>query len=148
MEHGPLKSLPDQDLAAKIAALVERGQIDRGDPAYGVALAAIDLGYDRLTRAQRGLYDRVVAPALALLDSGAPPPSRPASPPRPAAEPGGTWKPIREAPVDRDVQLAMLVDGKVNALAFACRKSNRAWVNSVTGKTVFFQPSHWREWQG
>jgi hypothetical protein len=142
-----LKSLPDQNLAAKVAALVERGQLDMGDPAYGVALAAIDLGYGRLTRAQRGLYDRVIAPALALLDSGAPPPSKSAPHSPPAAEPGSTWKPIREAPDGRDIQLAMLVDGEVNALAFACRRSNRAWVNSATGKTVYFQPSHWREWR-
>jgi hypothetical protein len=144
-----LKSLPDQELAAKVAALVERGQLDKGDPAYGVALAAIDLGYGRLTRAQRGLYDRVVAPALAALESGAPPPPRPAPPSRPAAAAqGDNWKPVREAPSDRDVQLAMLVGGEVNALAFACRKSSRGWVNSATGKTVYFQPSHWREWRG
>lgn len=151
-----MKSLPDQELAAKVAALVERGQLDKGDPAYGVALAAIDLGYDRLTRAQRGLYDRVVAPALASLDSGAPPPPRPAPPARPIAAPSrpaasarsDNWKPVREAPPDRDVQLAMLVSGEVNALAFACRKSSRGWVNSATGKTVYFQPSHWREWGG
>lgn len=143
-----MKSLPDQELAAKVAALVERGQLDKGDPAYGVALAAIDLGYGRLTRAQRGLYDRVVAPALALLDSGAPPPAKPAPAPRPAEAGSGAWKPIREAPVDRDVELAMLVDGEANALAFACRKSSRGWVNATTGKTVYFQPSHWRDWQG
>lgn len=146
-------SLPDQELAGKIATLVERGLLDLGDPAYGVALAAIGLGYDRLTRAQRGLYDRVIVPALSALASGAPLPTRPAPAPRSDAVRGGTargdaWKPIREAPGDSDVHLAMLVGGEVNALAFACRKSRGGWVNAATGKTVYFQPSHWREWRG
>ncbi len=150
-----MKSYPDQELAERVAALVERGHMDRGDPAYGVALAAIDLGYDRLTRAQRGLYDRVVAPALGALDRGempapppaVPPPSRQIAPPREAASTDG-WKPVREAPDDHDVQLAMLAGGTVNALTFPCRRSKRTWVQSSTGKPVYFRPTHWREWQG
>ena len=58
------------------------------------------------------------------------------------------WKPIREAPDDHDVQLAMMVGGKVNALTFPCRRSKRSWVQSATGKPVYFRPTHWRDWQG
>ena len=156
MEQELSKSFPDQELAERVAALVEQGHINRGDPAYGVALAAIDLGYDRLTRAQRGLYDRVVVPAMDALDRGVapavpPPPAAPVSPAPPvrrqAMEAGG-WKPIREAPDDHDVQIAMMADGKVNALTFPCRKTKRSWVQSATGKPVYFRPTHWREWQG
>lgn len=136
----------DRELAGKIAALVERGDLDPGEPAYGVALAAIDLGYDRLTRAQRNLYDRLVTPALAALAEGREP--RRPSPPREAREDaaGNAWRPIRTAPDDRLVQLATMVEGRPSALAFACRQVQRTWVNADTGKPVFVRPSHWREW--
>jgi hypothetical protein len=133
----------DRELAAGVAALVERGVLDPGDPAYGVALAAIDLGYERLTRAQRGLYDRVVAPALAVLAAG-PATTGGATPCRAAS--AECWRPIREAPDDRPVQLATMIDGEPCALAFACRQSRRIWVNAETRKPVFVRPSHWREW--
>ncbi len=143
----------DRDLSKQVATLVERGHLDPGAPAYGVALAAIDLGYDRLTRAQRGLYDRVVAPALAALASGSPVP-RSAAAAASASEwriPGeglNPWRPIREAPDDRAVQIATMVDGRPSALAFACRQVQRTWVNADSGKTVYVRPSHWREWPG
>lgn len=139
------KPLPDRELAAKIATLVERGRIDQGAPAYGVALAAIDLGYDRLTRAQKRLYDREVAPAIAWLEAGAP--AEPASEQRQRGN-GATagWKPIRTAPEGEMVALAVEADGRMNALAFACRRSRGAWVNAATGKPVYIRPSHWREW--
>jgi len=150
------QTLPDQELAEKIAALVQGGHLDRGDPAYGVALAAIDLGYERMTRAQKRLYDRTVVPALAGLESGTLPAAKvaAASAPRPLreaprhVEAGDGWKPIREAPEDQDVQLATIVGGEPSALAFACRRENRTWVNSSTRKPIYVRPSHWREWIG
>jgi hypothetical protein len=134
-------NLSDRDLAVKIAALVERGDLDPGEPAYGVALAAIDLGYDRLTRAQRGLYDRLVTPALSALAEGREPRRAPL-----AREGADAWRPIRTAPDDRLVQLATMVDGRPSALAFACRQVQKTWVNADTGKPVFVRPSHWRDW--
>jgi hypothetical protein len=134
----------DRELAAGVAALVERGVLDPRDPAYGVALAAIDLGYERLTRAQRGLYDRVIAPALAALAAG--PATAEGSAPCRAAASAECWRPIREAPDDRPVQLATMIDGEPCVLAFACRQMRRTWVNAETRKPVFVRPSHWREW--
>jgi hypothetical protein len=150
------QTLPDQELAEKVSALVQRGHLDRGDPAYGVARAAIDLGYERLTRAQKRLYDRVVAPALAALAAGTLPASivtAPAAPKLARAAPRGGelgegWKPIRVAPDDRDVQLATMAGGAPSALAFACRRENRTWVNAATRKPIYVRPSHWREWAG
>jgi len=143
----------EETLAEKVSALVARGDLDIGEPAYGVALAAIDLGYDRLTRAQRALYDRVVAPALAALANGAAAPAQREQPARPSStapavtiDTGDPWKPIREAPEDQDLQVATMVDGKPSALAFPCRKANKAWVNSATGKPIFVKPSRWRAW--
>jgi len=136
----------DRELADRVAALVERGHLDKGDPAYGVALAAIDIGYGRLTRAQKALYDRVVVPALAALASGVP--VRAVASGGHAAPDDNPWRPIRDAPGDRSVQLGTMVDGSASALAFACRQGKRGWVNAETGKPVFVQPSHWREWTG
>ena len=141
------ETLSDRDLAVQLAALVERGHLDRGHPAYGVALAAVDLGYDRLTRAQKGLYDRVVVPALAALAAGEPPPTSAVVPEKPGAG-SSAWRPVREAPDDRAVQLATMVDGRPSALAFPCRQMQRTWVNAETGKAIFVRPSHWREWPG
>ena len=54
----------DQQLNDAIETLLRYGDLDKGAPAYGVALKAIHLGYSSLTRMERGLYDRVVVPAL------------------------------------------------------------------------------------
>jgi hypothetical protein len=52
----------DQQLNDAIETLLRHGDLDKGAPAYGVALKAIHLGYS--TRMEKGLYDRVVVPAL------------------------------------------------------------------------------------
>jgi hypothetical protein len=54
----------DEELYEDIQDLLERGDLDKGAPAYGVAQQVIHRGYDSLTRMQRGLYDAVVVPAL------------------------------------------------------------------------------------
>ena len=54
----------DQQLNAAIETLLQHGDLDKGAPAYGVALKAIHLGYPSLTRMEKALYDRVVVPAL------------------------------------------------------------------------------------
>jgi hypothetical protein len=54
----------DQQLNDAIETLLRHGDLDKGAPAYGVALKAIHLGYSSLTRMEKGLYDRVVVPAL------------------------------------------------------------------------------------
>jgi hypothetical protein len=54
----------DKPLAEAIEALLKYGDLDKGAPAYGVALKAIHNGYPSLTRMEKALYDRVVVPAL------------------------------------------------------------------------------------
>ena len=122
----------------------------KGAPAYGVALAAIARGYDRLTRAQRGLFDRVIAPALATLVASrkTAPPSSAEAPRHPAGNP---WKPIREAPGDRDVQLGIKDGNEISPLAFACRRVGTKWVQSENSKPMSFRATHWRgaaPWRG
>jgi hypothetical protein len=137
----------DPHLDKAIEALVEQGRLDKGAPAYGVALAAIANGYDRLTRAQKGLFDRVLIPALT---APAPPPKT--DPPATAESPGqaagaNEWKPIGEAPSDRDVQLGIRDGGGISPLAFACRRVGRSWVRSENQKPLSLRPTHWRDWR-
>jgi hypothetical protein len=125
-------------LAAQLAALVARGVLHPFDPAYDVALSAIDRGYDGLTTAQKRLYDRIVAPALEGL-------SKPAG--KASGEDRLAWKPIREVPADTAiVQLAVRVDGAMSLMAIPCRRNGATWVGAVTGKAVHVRPTHWREW--
>lgn len=128
----------DSNLPEAIEALVERGLLDKGAPAYGVALVAIARGYDGLTRAQRGLFDRVIAPALDVL-------ANPGKSPAPESRPN-EWRPLREAPSDRDVQLGIKDGNGISPLSLACRKVGRGWVQSGTGKPLSLRPTHWREW--
>jgi hypothetical protein len=136
----------DPHLEDAIQALVKRGDLDKGAPAYGVALAAIANGYDGLTRAQKGLFDRVLTPALAAL-AASPQTEPPASGEAPSPAAGSnTWKPIREAPSDRDVQLGIRDRTGISPLAFACRRLGGSWSQSENGKPLSFRPTHWREW--
>jgi len=129
---------PSKDLADKIKMLVERGDLSLGEPAYGVALAAIDRGYDGLTTAQRGLYDRVVAPLLKTLAE---------FPPWIAPRSDRDWRTIREAPLHTDVEVAVKVDGEMKSTVFPCRKFGGLWINARTGRRVFVSPTHWRPWR-
>ena len=56
------------------------------------------------------------------------------------------WQPIATAPIDRDLELAVLDDDGVHALVFACRRARQGWVKSKSGASVDVHPTHWREW--
>ena len=56
------------------------------------------------------------------------------------------WHPISTAPFDRDLQLSVHEGGEVYSLVFPCRRTEGGWVHGLTGKLVFADPTHWREW--
>ena len=56
------------------------------------------------------------------------------------------WQPISTAPFDRDLQLGVIEKGEIYALIFPCRRVQYQWVNARTGKSVFVDPTHWRDW--
>jgi hypothetical protein len=58
----------------------------------------------------------------------------------------GMWQPIRTAPFDRDLQLAVLDTEGAHALVFPCRRVLRGWVEAQTLRTVDVHPTHWRAW--
>lgn len=56
------------------------------------------------------------------------------------------WNPIATAPFDRDLQLSVIERDEVHALAFACRREPRGWINALTRTPVVVDPTHWRQW--
>jgi hypothetical protein len=57
----------------------------------------------------------------------------------------GKWQPIASAPFDRDLQLSVIEEDEVHALAFPCRRAAAGWVNQA-GEQIDVSPSHWRDW--
>jgi hypothetical protein len=56
------------------------------------------------------------------------------------------WRPISSAPLGCNLELSVIENGEVHALAFPCRGTLNGWVNAATGAVVFVEPTHWREW--
>lgn len=56
------------------------------------------------------------------------------------------WRPITAAPFDAALQLAVIENNEVYALAFPCRRTPEGWSNAETGAAVYVRPTHWRVW--
>jgi hypothetical protein len=57
------------------------------------------------------------------------------------------WEPIKSAPFDRDLEIAVLDDEGLHALVFPCRRVLKGWVTSETTRQVQVHPTHWRDWK-
>lgn len=55
------------DLYELIRELIDEGELEEGTPAYGIALYAVDFGYDALSAKRKFVYDRHVAPLIGQL---------------------------------------------------------------------------------
>lgn len=53
---------------------------------------------------------------------------------------------MSDVPPDRDLRLAVIEGTEVHALVFPCRRADKSWVNSVTGRTVKIYPTHYQDW--
>jgi hypothetical protein len=57
------------------------------------------------------------------------------------------WQPIENAPLDRDLELAVIDADGVHPLIFPCRRTiDRGWINVGTGRPIRISPTHWRDW--
>jgi hypothetical protein len=56
------------------------------------------------------------------------------------------WQPIKIAPFDRELELAVMEAGEVHALVFPCRRVVGGWSNSGTNERLQVHPTHWRPW--
>lgn len=57
-----------------------------------------------------------------------------------------SWKHISGAPLNRDIQLAIIDRQGTHELVFACRRIVDGWINSETKQRIDITPTHWREW--
>jgi hypothetical protein len=58
------------------------------------------------------------------------------------------WHPISTMPFNRDLELRVVVSGKIKTLKFPCRQTNSGeWINADLGLPVQIQPVEWRVWQ-
>ena len=56
------------------------------------------------------------------------------------------WERIATAPYDRALELAVIEQGRVHLLVFACRRTPGGWVKALTHERVVIRPTHWRPW--
>jgi hypothetical protein len=57
------------------------------------------------------------------------------------------WQPISSAPLDRDIELAVIEGDGQHAIVFACRRSANGWINAKTKERLGVHPTHWRAWK-
>ena len=57
------------------------------------------------------------------------------------------WQPIRTAPFDQDLELAVIDSEGTHALVFPCRRALTGWFKSVSRERIEVSPTHWREWR-
>ena len=58
------------------------------------------------------------------------------------------WQSIATAPLDRDLELAVIDGSGKHALVFPCRRVLNGWIDAATQKRVDVRPTHWRDWKG
>ena len=56
------------------------------------------------------------------------------------------WKPISNAPVDRDLELAVIDRDGPHALVFPCRRILGGWMKVESKQWIDVDPTHWKEW--
>jgi hypothetical protein len=57
------------------------------------------------------------------------------------------WKPIKTAPFDRRLELAVFDAGGLHKWEFPCRRVLRGWIKAGTNEPLNIHPTHWREWE-
>ncbi len=57
-----------------------------------------------------------------------------------------SWRLVRDAPRDIDVELSVIDAGEVHAVVFACRYTGFTWVAASDGRRLDIRPTHWRPW--
>jgi hypothetical protein len=57
------------------------------------------------------------------------------------------WQEITNAPLDCDLELAVIDDTGAHVLVFPCRRRLYEWVKADTLEQVNVRPTHWRRWE-
>lgn len=56
------------------------------------------------------------------------------------------WLPISTAPSDADLEVCVMDNLGIHALAQPCRRNGTGWVDTSAKKRIDIQPTHWRTW--
>jgi hypothetical protein len=58
------------------------------------------------------------------------------------------WKLINTAPLNRDLELAVIDGVGTQVVAFPCRRlPDDGWLDAETNKLIHYvRPTHWRDW--
>jgi len=57
------------------------------------------------------------------------------------------WNLIDTAPLDRDLELAVIDREGAHSLSFPCRRIEGGWIDVETEKRDYYiRPTHWRDW--
>jgi hypothetical protein len=56
------------------------------------------------------------------------------------------WLSIDTAPVDRDLELAVIDFDGTHSVVFPCRRILGGWVKAATNGPLNIHPTHWRQW--
>ncbi|MBI3699757.1 MAG: hypothetical protein HY242_04845 [Afipia sp.] len=62
-------------------------------------------------------------------------------------DPSQFWKPIKTAPYEREIELAVIEEDNVHSLVFACCRTAQGWINASSKERVIVSPTHWRAWR-
>jgi hypothetical protein len=57
------------------------------------------------------------------------------------------WNLIKSAPYDREIELTVMVRGKIVPLGFACRRVVGGWIKTENRKWLEINPVRRRDWQ-
>jgi len=56
------------------------------------------------------------------------------------------WEVISKAPVDLDLELAVIDKDGPHSLLFPTRRVAGGWINAETKERIEVHPTHWRTW--
>lgn len=58
------------------------------------------------------------------------------------------WHDVACAPMDCDLQLAVIDSEGAHTLVFACRRVTVGWIDAISKRHIDIRPTHWRRWNG
>jgi hypothetical protein len=56
------------------------------------------------------------------------------------------WQSIAIAPVNRDVEVAVIDNDGEHPIVVPCRRTTDGWIDAVSRRRLDIRPTHWRPW--
>jgi hypothetical protein len=57
------------------------------------------------------------------------------------------WQAIAIAPVDRDVEVAVIDRDGEHPIVVPCRRTADGWIDALSRRRLDIRPTHWRPWR-